>query len=533
MAAETARLNVPPPPGAPPPGVGGRAAGDLTQELIDTDIWTDDMVSRAGIPIVDVPLVSVGAGIGSFVLIDFLRVGGSPTSSIRALGRNEVPWQTYKYLTGVSQIPIGERLRSDSGSTPDCIWGFPSYAIREALHEKGGLTKKLAPVWNVFSEPIFTDYYTPKAGQAFDTMAREAERIGWNQMLVRGLVRMVRRRNGGGYFTILTPDQPGATKRIAYRSQHVHLSVGYPGLRFLPDLQDYRTKYDDHYRVVNAYEPHEHVYEELNKHPGTVVVRGAGIVASRILQRLIDDRDNKGSQIQIAHLFRTYVSGKQDNNIFKAKRPGANGWSYQGFNWPKAAWGGQLRDQLENASDDERRELFKVMGGTTTPRRKLWKNQLTRGRAEGWYKEYIGEVDDVYPGDNGVLVTRIKGKDGLIELAANFIIDATGLEADVREHRILADLLDHSGARTNILGKLHVEPSYEILGARSGNGRMYAVGGPTLGSYYAGVDSFLGLQYAGLRVADDLASVGFGKKIGPVHSVSQWWKWALGRPLPA
>ncbi len=54
------------------------------------------------------------------------------------LGINDQPWQTYEYLTRVSQVPRGERLRSDAGSNPDNIWGFPSYAIREAWAGKKG-----------------------------------------------------------------------------------------------------------------------------------------------------------------------------------------------------------------------------------------------------------------------------------------------------------------------------------------------------------------------------------------------------------
>ena len=73
-------------------------------------------------------------------------------------------------------------------------------------------------------------------------MERETNRIGYDEMLVKGLVRIVRRRYGGGYFTILTPPEGlSATKRIAFRSQYVHLAVGYPGLKFLPELQRYRT----------------------------------------------------------------------------------------------------------------------------------------------------------------------------------------------------------------------------------------------------------------------------------------------------
>ena len=43
-------------------------AGDLNERLMNESVWTDAMVHDAGIPIVDVPMVSVGGGIGSFVM---------------------------------------------------------------------------------------------------------------------------------------------------------------------------------------------------------------------------------------------------------------------------------------------------------------------------------------------------------------------------------------------------------------------------------------------------------------------------------
>ena len=189
----------------------------------------------------------------------------------------------------------------------------------------------------MFSEPILTDYYTPRAGQVFEALEVELRRIGYAEHTAKGLVRMVRKRTGGGYFTILTPDAgTSATKRVAYRSTWVHIAVGYPGLRFLPDLQAYRTTYEDFHRVLNAYEPHEHVYEELRQRPGTVVVRGNGIVASRVLQRLVDERDQHGSQIQIVHLVRTYIGASHGPGIFMRRR-GRLGWAHQGFNVPKSA----------------------------------------------------------------------------------------------------------------------------------------------------------------------------------------------------
>ena len=94
------------------------------------------MLSDAGIPVRDVDFVTVGGGVGSFVTVDYLRICGVPPERIRVLTQLDYPWQTYEYLTRVSQIPSGERLRSDSASRPDCIWGFPSYAFSEAFRAR-------------------------------------------------------------------------------------------------------------------------------------------------------------------------------------------------------------------------------------------------------------------------------------------------------------------------------------------------------------------------------------------------------------
>jgi hypothetical protein len=507
--------------------------GDLTPELIDTDIWTDDMVQRAGIPIIDTRFVTVGGGIGSFVTVDFLRIYGVPPQDITVLTQLEKPWQSYEYLTRVSQIPRGERLRSDSKSTPDNIWGFPSYAVREAFGAKNfsGFVK---PLWNVLTEPIIENYYTPKAGQAFETMEREANRIGYQQCVRRGQVRMVRRRREGGYFTILTPPQGATpTKRLAYRSPFVHVAIGYPGLKLLPDLQRYREYYRDPSRVVNAYEPHEHVYQQLQLRPGTVVIRGGGIVASRVLQRLIDDRDKHRLQTQIIHVFRTFVTGAHGPNIFK-RRPGGDGWAYQGFNYPKSVWGGQLKAKIRGLEGEERAKAYKEMGGTNTPVRKLWQAQLKRGRAEGWYRTVTGEVSELRPGPGGqgvVTDLQIKGRPGPAEIYSDFVIDCTGLEADIREHRVLADLLDHSGAGRNPVGRLDVDRNFEVIGTRSQPGRLYASGSATLGGYFPGVDTFLGLQIAAQEICDDLVRLGFCKKFGVAASTKQWWRWARHRGI--
>jgi hypothetical protein len=122
----------------------------------------------------------------------------------------------------------------------------------------------------------------------------------------------------------------------------------------------------------------------------------------------------------------------------------------------------------------------------------------------------------------------VKTADGVSEISADFIIDCTGLEADISEHRVLADLLEHSGASRNPVGRLDVERTFELRGTASGTGAIYASGATTLGGYFPGVDTFLGLQIAAQEITDDLARRGFCRRIGPVRSTRQWLRWARG-----
>jgi hypothetical protein len=497
--------------------------GDLTEELVASDSWTDAMVGAAGIPVVEVPLVTVGGGIGSFVTVDYLRIAGVTTGQIRILSDIDLPWRTYEYLTRVSQIPRPERIRSDSASRPDNIWGFPSYALAEAFRDR-----TLKPLRQVLVEPIWDDYYTPRAGQVFAGLEREAKRISYLDMLVKGQVRMVRRRRGGGYFTILTPPDAKPARRVAYRSQFVHVAVGYPGLKFLPDLQNFRTENRDFYHVVSAYEDHEHVYDRLRAKHGVVLIRGGGIVSSRVLQRLMDDRANYQLSTEIVHLFRTYVSGSHGPGPWM-RRKGGNGFAYQGFNYPKSVWGGQLKAKMRRLEGEQRATEYKLMGGTNTPFRRRWQQQMNEGRAAGWYRVHAGTVEQMKVREDGMVVSQVKTAQGPVEIAADFVIDCTGLEADISEHRMLADLFEHSGARRNPLGRLDVERTFELRGTGSGAGTIYASGASTLGGYFPGVDTFLGLQIAAQEITDDLARRGFCRKIGPGRSVQQWLRWARGR----
>jgi hypothetical protein len=200
-------------------------------------------------------------------------------------------------------------------------------------------------------------------------------------------------------------------------------------------------------------------------------------------------------------------------------------------------WGGQLKAQMRRLEGEARRRAYKEMGGTNTPVRKHWQEQLRRGRSQGWYQVMAGTARDLRPASDPMDLTATIVPDPSqplpspppaqpFDVTVNYVIDCTGLEADIREHRLLADLLDHTGAGRNPLGRLDVDRTFELVGTRSGTGRIYASGTATLGGYFPGVDTFLGLQIAAQEIADDLAAQGFCPQLGPLRSTHQWWLWA-------
>ena len=505
------------------------AAGAQRQPLPDllasSSRWTDAMLAGYGIPVQDAPIATVGGGIGSFILTDYLRVaGGVPTSGLRVVSNLSHPWQTYEQLATSSQISHDDRIRSDSASRPDNIWGFPSYAVHEAVRERS-----LAPLAHVLIEPIFDDYYTPRLGDVLRSIEREARRIRYWDMLIRGDVQLVRRRVGGGYFVLLADQRLDDPQPMALRVRDVHLAVGYPGLKFLSELQEFRELKNDFHRVVNAYEMHEHVYHALRRRPGTVLVRGGGIVASRVLERLILDRERYGQPTRIIHLLRTYVSGAHGPRRW-ARRRGQDGFAYQGFNYPKSVWGGQLKARVAPLDGEARAEVYDEIGGTTTAWRREWQRQLRTARAQGWYHVVCGRLSELRD-DGAALTARMRVAQGEFEVRPDYVIDCTGLNAEVSGHQVLRDLLEHGGARLNPLGRMDVKHSFELIGADSGMGSVYLTGAAALGGPFPGVDTFLGLQIAAQEVVDDIARRGHCRRLGPVSSTFEWLRWATGRQL--
>lgn len=485
-------------------------------------------------PVETATYLAVGGGMGSFAWVDQLVIRGVDPGAIIVVGFEPKPHGRFERLAGNSQITAGERLRSNSDSCPDNIWGWPGYAVREMWRDfwRGRWANVARVGWQIFNEP-FVPTYTPLADEVFASVEREARRVGWDGMWRQGRVRTIRQTDDGRYAALYSRMIPGGGS--AYEvvvADYLHVAVGYPGVRFLPDLQAYRQATQDFRRVVNAYEQHDYLYDELAQRGGVVMIRGRGIVASRVIQRVHDLRRDTGAQIGVLHLMRT--PRKAGSRYKLAQRPVRDHWEFQPFNWPKAAWGGDLRGTLLEADDGRRAEILDMWDGSTTADREDWRVMIDEGLRDGWYEIQFGDVLDVSPHESGRIATVIRSKSQIerdITLLADFIIDATGLVSDISSSPLLHDLASCYGLNLNAKGRLAVSPDFELEGLRSDTGgSAYGAGIMLLGGPYAPVDSFLGLQYAALRSVDHLTRQGAAglRRFGLLRSVGQWLRWATG-----
>ncbi len=264
--------------------------------------------------------------------------GRADRRQMRVAAGSTGPGRPTSTSPSVSQIPRRApplRLRRRCPTT--------SGASRATRSARRGPSKTLAPLWNVLTEPILTDYFTPAGRPGLrDAGARgRPHRLpgAWSS---RARCAWSGAATDGGYFTILTPPHgTSPTKRVAYRStfraHRCRLSraevparpAGVPtearGLR--PGRQRLRAP---RARLRGAAAP---TRARCSSAAAASWPRACCSASSTTAT-------SHGAQTQIIHLFRTYVTGRHGPNIFM-RRKGGDGWAYQGFNWPKSAWGGQ------------------------------------------------------------------------------------------------------------------------------------------------------------------------------------------------
>ena len=475
-------------------------------------------MSRKTLDVKEATFVSIGGGLGSFAIVDRLRLGGVPRSEIKIISPSRHPHQNFLDTCTASGMTPGSRLRSDSSSRMDNIWGFPGYAVTEALTQRS-----IRPLLQTLGEPVLNDPYTPTLGHFTDTIDREAKRVGWSAMVALGRATRISVLADGRY-RVLVRDRNRPP--LAIDCTHLHLALGSTGPSLTAEAETYRSSTNPGH-IVHAYEPHEQVYKELAANGGHVLVRGSGIAASWILQRLIESREQSGQPIRIWHLTRTQALPAATR---RGRASDGFGFRYQPYSYPKAAFSGQMLDQTQALEETERIALLKKLGRTSIPHRTPWLQKLRRAREEGWYDQVTGEVQEFVPADGKISARIAMAKGPRLFLDVDHVIDATGRNSTALTHPLLTDLISEGLVNSNPLGCLRVDQNFIVQGRR-GRGLIFASGMITRGAPLGPVDSFFGIQSAALNIADVLAGEGLGERLTPLSSLIQWLKWMEGKRL--
>ena len=239
------------------------------------NFWNGEKVSpeairRSGILVRETEYVACGGGMGSFVWVDMLRIAGVKPENIKVLSIQDKPYKRYESLLKNCQIPRHKRIRSGSDSCPDNIWGWPGYALRDVWRAffSGQVGAALGFLWQVFAEPVYADTYTPRGKDVFESMDRESDRIGWGKMLEYGSIRSLRQMEDGRYCIAYSTSNQEDGNHQFLLAKYVHLCTGYPAIKLLEDLEQYRQQYPEergNYKtVVQGYEPHD-IGDKLRK----------------------------------------------------------------------------------------------------------------------------------------------------------------------------------------------------------------------------------------------------------------------------
>lgn len=328
---------------------------------------------------------------------------------------------------------------SNSDACPDNIWGWPSYGLREIVSSLGqrDWQNALRVTIQLLAEPILTETYTPRAYDVFNSIDREAARIGWSTLWRAGRAKAVRKTDDGRNAVAYTTMAPGAPPRLScIIASYVHTAVGYPQFRVISAVQEYLERTQDFRSVVSAYEQHDQVYERLRRAGGTAIVSRRGIVASRIIQRLYEVRA-ENPDVQVLHLMRSPIAHRTRFQF--AWRKTRYHCELQPFNWPKAAFGGTMRHRLEQSREPQRSTLLRRWGGTTTADRRDWQHIVFAGLTEGWYAIVFGEITRVERQQDGTLAVSLRGGESQqADFLADFLIVCTGLEGGWRITRSCA-----------------------------------------------------------------------------------------------
>jgi len=483
-------------------------------------------LKNSGIALEKKMFVSLGGGIGSFCWVDSLRIHAVAAADIAVIAHHGRPYQQFKQYCDRSGLSPQDRLRSDSGARPDNFWGFPGYAVDEwwdnLRHGQWHAAGKVA--WQIFTEPLLADFYTPTAGRLYASIEREMQRIDWESMVRPGSALFIRQLNDDGYAIFYRT--PGRQVRIML-AKIVHLALGHTvkQANYLP------TKAPD--QVLSGYNLQADFFRCVEETQASVMVVGRGIVAARIIERLLPKAAQQPERAIIS-LFRSPLGETADSR--QIEQASFAGWRLQPFNWPRSTFGGPLMETLQSVPPTARRQLAKTWSAASTPPRTQWLRELQKAAVARRYRTLYGQIAHIEQ-QGARLAIQITpsppATSDAVTIQADYLVDCSGFDDQVAHHFIYTDLMTTYQLPTTPAGSLQVNAYFEIETLSSNAGKIIVSGSGAAGNHYGPVDSFLGHQYAAVKTIESLSTLPWTKlrPLNLVRSLRGWLQWILNRPI--
>ena len=313
-------------------------------------------------------------------------------------------------------------------------------------------------------------------------MERETDRIGYPEMLRQGPGPDGAPADGRR----LLHDPDAARGRhprpSAWRSAaaYVHVAIGYPGLKFLPDLQRLPRELPrlrQRRQRLRAARAHLRAAAAAAGHRGDPRRRHRRLARAAAADR----RPGRGSglQTQIVHVFRTYVTGSHGPNICACAARAATAGPTRASTTRSRCGAASSRPRCASSKARSGPTLYKLMGGTNTPKRRRWQAQMQAGpRRRAGTAPLPGEVDDdASPARQRHRQVQLKTATGPVAGAGRLSSStAPGWRPTSASTGCSPTCSTTAGRAATRCGRLDVERNFEVLGTRSEPGTLYASG---------------------------------------------------------
>jgi hypothetical protein len=428
----------------------------------------------------NVPVCITGGGFGALLTHTALRYLGFEAEEILVLGDQADPVHTYRaFAWGLGQTVL--RSESESHFLP-CDW--PTFAVLDlwAHRRPSAIVRSLNRTYN------------PGVPDILAEARAVAELTGYHHSLEQCRVSEVVRAgtDANPFFGVY--DEAGD---LRVQARHVLLALGHGPLFFPPRLAEARKDPAIAERIVQAYEPKRYA------RGGRYVVVGSGIAG---VNEWVNVLLAGGECVAVR---RSPVPDDQDLNV------------------PRCYFEALGIDQFQTLDHAQRLDMLgKVLKGTT-PARRNWQQVLADGYRDGRFREVIGEIDEVAPGPEGLVVDirlREGGRTGPLHVTG--VACATGFSKASADVPVLDRLIRRyhppmEGKRIALSGNCGVPPVDRL------DSRLAMIGIQANITIPNG-DTIAGLKYVARRFAADVARAERRRKRGFVERTRMHWACVRG-----